>query len=218
MDDIVRGYAAAGVKLVRLEARLGKTAGLNLTVPGLQGEIVVFSDANAIYERDALLKLARNFADPQVGCVTGEARYVAGSGSAADAGERAYWDYEIQIKRLETSLGSMVGGDGAIYALRRTLWRELPANAINDFLNPLQVGLRAGSDLLRGNGRRHSRRVSPPRSDREPQLAGGVSGARRAEPVPGRRLHVVAHLPQGAALAVGAVRLGECRGGCSLDR
>jgi cellulose synthase/poly-beta-1,6-N-acetylglucosamine synthase-like glycosyltransferase len=103
------------------------------------GEIVVFSDANAMYAPDALRMLVRNFADPAVGCVTGEARYVEGSQGAADAGERAYWNYEIQVKRLETAVGSMVGGDGAIYAIRRHLWRTLPENAINDFLNPLQI-------------------------------------------------------------------------------
>jgi cellulose synthase/poly-beta-1,6-N-acetylglucosamine synthase-like glycosyltransferase len=112
---------------------------LNRIVPTLAGEVVVFSDANAMYERDALLNLVRNFADPSVGCVTGEARYLAGAASAADASERTYWNYEIQIKRDETTLGSMVGGDGAIYAIRRTLWRQLPADAINDFLNPLQI-------------------------------------------------------------------------------
>ncbi len=138
-DDIVTEYAMQGVKLAPQAERRGKTAGLNRTVPGLTGEIIVFSDANAVYEPDALLKLARNFADPRVGCVTGEARYVTGGTSAADITERAYWDYEIQIKRYETALGSMVGGDGAIYAIRRSLWRELPEDAVNDFLNPLQI-------------------------------------------------------------------------------
>jgi cellulose synthase/poly-beta-1,6-N-acetylglucosamine synthase-like glycosyltransferase len=138
-DDIVREFAAQGVRLARQHVRLGKTAGLNATVPTLAGDIVVFSDANALYEPDALLKLARNFADPSVGCVTGEARYEAHAWSTADVGERVYWDYEIQIKRAETALGSMVGGDGAIYAIRRALWRELPVDAINDFLNPLQI-------------------------------------------------------------------------------
>ena len=138
-DQIVGEYADRGVRLARQSERRGKTAGLNRTVPTLRGDIVVFSDANAMYEPDALLNLARNFADPSVGCVTGEARYLAGGETAADVGERVYWDYEIKIKRLETALGSMVGGDGAIYAIRRTLWRELPENAINDFLNPLQI-------------------------------------------------------------------------------
>jgi len=64
---------------------------------------------------------------------------VPGGHAAADQGERVYWDYEIQIKRLETAIGSMVGGDGAIYAIRRPLWQTLPENAINDFLNPLQI-------------------------------------------------------------------------------
>jgi cellulose synthase/poly-beta-1,6-N-acetylglucosamine synthase-like glycosyltransferase len=138
-DAIVGEYADRGVRLVRQPERRGKTAGLNRTVPTLRGDIVVFSDANAIYQPDALSKLARNFADPEVGCVTGEARYLTGGRGAADVGERVYWDYEIQIKRLETALGSMVGGDGAIYAIRRALWRRLPENAINDFLNPLQI-------------------------------------------------------------------------------
>jgi cellulose synthase/poly-beta-1,6-N-acetylglucosamine synthase-like glycosyltransferase len=138
-DAIVGEYAARGVTLVRREQRGGKTAGLNYAVPRLTSELVVFSDANAMYQPDALRKLARNFADPTVGCVTGEARYLPDGQAAADVGERAYWNYEIQIKRLETAVGSMVGGDGAIYAIRRSLWRTLPDNAINDFLNPLQI-------------------------------------------------------------------------------
>jgi cellulose synthase/poly-beta-1,6-N-acetylglucosamine synthase-like glycosyltransferase len=138
-DKIVSQFAPRGVRLIRFGDRRGKTAGLNRALPMLRGELVVFSDANAMYEPDALRKLARNFGDPEVGCVTGEARYLPGRQAVADVGERIYWDYEIQIKRLETQLGSMVGGDGAIYAIRRELWQELPEDAINDFLNPLQI-------------------------------------------------------------------------------
>lgn len=138
-DGIVRAFAGRGVRLLRQEARRGKTAGLNAAVPQLGGAIVVFSDANAMYERDAIRMLVRNFADPEVGCVTGEARYLPGRPTGATLGERAYWDYEILVKRLETDVGSMVGGDGAIYAIRRELWQTLPEDAINDFLNPLQI-------------------------------------------------------------------------------
>ena len=138
-DAIVAEFAGRGVAIARQTERRGKTAGLNHTVPGLKGDIVVFSDANAIYEADALRKLVRNFADPAVGYVTGEARYLENGQAAADAGERAYWGYEMQMKRLETQIGSMVGGDGAIYAIRRQLWQNLPDDAINDFLNPLQI-------------------------------------------------------------------------------
>jgi cellulose synthase/poly-beta-1,6-N-acetylglucosamine synthase-like glycosyltransferase len=138
-DEIVKSFERHGVTLARMAQRRGKTAGLNATVPTLTGEIVVFSDANAMYEAGALRMLARNFADAEVGYVTGEARYLKNGQAPADVGERAYWGYEMQMKRLETQLGSMVGGDGAIYAIRRALWRTLPEDAINDFLNPLQI-------------------------------------------------------------------------------
>src|SRR5688572_4793909 len=138
-DAIVQRYASRGVRLFRQPERRGKTAGLNAALPGARGDIIVFSDANAMYRPDALRMLVRNFADPKVGCATGEARYVPGRNVIADVGERVYWDYEMQVKRLETALGSMVGGDGAIYAIRKSLWQPLPENAINDFLNPLQI-------------------------------------------------------------------------------
>lgn len=138
-DAIVEQYARHGVQLRRQEARRGKTAGLNAEVPRLHGDIVVFSDANAMYEPDAIRMLVRNFADEEVGCVTGEARYSNVVRGAADEGEGAYWNYEMQVKRLETATGSCVGGDGAIYAIRRHLWQRLPDDGINDFLNPLQI-------------------------------------------------------------------------------
>jgi cellulose synthase/poly-beta-1,6-N-acetylglucosamine synthase-like glycosyltransferase len=138
-DEIVTGMASERVSLRRQVERRGKTAGLNAEVPTLRGDIVVFSDANAMYRADAIRNLVRNFADSKVGCVTGEARYVKGAGGPADTGEHAYWDYEMQLKRLETAVGSMVGGDGAIYGIRKSLWQALPENAINDFLNPLQI-------------------------------------------------------------------------------
>jgi len=139
-DEIAAEFAARhGVVVARQPARAGKTAGLNRTVPTLRGEVVVFSDANALYEPNALKMLVRNFADPHVGCVTGQARYVEGSQTAADAGERTYWDYEIHLKCLETAVGSTVGGDGAIYGIRAHLWQPLPSTGINDFLNPLQI-------------------------------------------------------------------------------
>ncbi len=101
---------------------------------------MVFSDANAMYERDAIRMLVRNFADPAVGCVTGEARYLGGSRTAAAKSASApTGTTRCYIKRLETAVGSMVGGDGAIYAIRRSLWQTLPEDAINDFLNPLQI-------------------------------------------------------------------------------
>jgi len=137
-DDVV---AAAGppARLLRMDARGGKTVGLNAALRAAQGDIVVFSDANAMYERDALRMLVRNFADPRVGAVTGESRYEVGTDDASTESEGAYWSYEIWIKGLESSLGSVVGGDGAIYAIRRGLYRDLAPGDLSDFVNPLQI-------------------------------------------------------------------------------
>jgi cellulose synthase/poly-beta-1,6-N-acetylglucosamine synthase-like glycosyltransferase len=137
-DSIVTGYAGSGVKLLRMEQRGGKTLGLNAGVESAGGEIVVFSDANAMYQPDAITALVEPFADPRVGAVIGESSYVEPD-SDAGRSETLYWRYETAIKRLESLNGSVVGGDGAIYAARRSLYRPMPADALSDFVNPLQV-------------------------------------------------------------------------------
>lgn len=138
-DDIVREFSAQGVKLIRQEGRLGKTMGLNLALEHIDTEIVVFSDANAMYDRDAIAKLVRNFADASVGYVVGAALYTDGKEGASASNEDLYWRYEIAIKTMESRLHSVVGGDGAIYAIRKALWEPLQQRDINDFVNPLQI-------------------------------------------------------------------------------
>jgi len=138
-DEIVTSFKGEGVKLVRQAERLGKTAGLNLGVASAQCEIIVFSDANAMYEPDAILRLVENFADERVGYVVGEARYKNSKETAAGQSENAYWQYEILLKTMESRLHSVVGGDGAIYAIRSGLYEELRVTDINDFVNPLQI-------------------------------------------------------------------------------
>ncbi|MEQ1800523.1 MAG: glycosyltransferase family 2 protein [Gammaproteobacteria bacterium] len=140
-DGTDEAVIAAGppARLLRMEARGGKTVGLNAALRAAQGDIVIFSDANAMYERDALRMLVQNFADPRVGAVTGESRYEIGTDDASTESEGTYWSYEIWIKGLESSLGSVVGGDGAIYAIRRGLYRDLAPGDLSDFVNPLQI-------------------------------------------------------------------------------
>ena len=139
-DEIVYAYAAHGIRLVRQNQRLGKAAGLNLGVAQSTGEIIVFSDANAMYQRDALLQLVRHFSDPSIGYVVGNAKYSETAGrTAAAESEGFYWKMETQLKRLESQFGSVVGGDGAIYAIRKELFLPLLPTDINDFLNPLQI-------------------------------------------------------------------------------
>jgi cellulose synthase/poly-beta-1,6-N-acetylglucosamine synthase-like glycosyltransferase len=138
-DAIVESFASRGVKLLRVRERQGKTAGLNTALQHARGEIIVFSDANILYRKDAIRQLVRNFADPTIGCVTGNSCYAKNSDSAAYIQENNYWQYEQTIRRLESQLGSAVGGDGAIFAIRKTLYRVLPPDSINDLVIPLQI-------------------------------------------------------------------------------
>ncbi len=127
------------IRLLRLNERRGKSAGLNQAVAAARGELVVFSDANALYDRNALRELARCFADPSVGYVVGAAFYSDAGGSRAAENEGLYWRLELSLKRLESDYYSVVGGDGAIYAIRRALFRPLRDDDISDFVNPLQI-------------------------------------------------------------------------------
>ena len=139
-NEIVNEFASSRVRLIRQHARLGKSAGINAGMSIAKGEVVVFSDANAMYERDALSKLVKHFTDPVVGYVVGNARYRKRSGQAASAdSEGLYWRLETWLKQKESLLGSVVGGDGAIYAIRRELFTPLRPTDINDLLNPLQI-------------------------------------------------------------------------------
>jgi cellulose synthase/poly-beta-1,6-N-acetylglucosamine synthase-like glycosyltransferase len=140
-DAIVREKSKQDnrIRLVRQNKRKGKTAGLNLTLEDARGEIVVFSDANAIYQENALNELVKFFINPQVGYVVGAALYSKTSKAAANICENTYWDQELALKQTESDFYSVVGGDGAIYAIRKELYQPLQEDDINDFVNPLQI-------------------------------------------------------------------------------
>ncbi len=141
-DEIVGRVASehpGRVRLLRQEPREGKTAALNLAVPQARGEIVVFADANSIYGPDALRRLARNFADPAVGYVTGKMVYVNPDGSLVGDGCSAYMKLENWLRAQETRIGSVVGVDGGVDAVRRRLYRPMRADQLPDFVLPLAV-------------------------------------------------------------------------------
>lgn len=143
-EEIVRDKNAAGADVILLdfENNRGKTTVQNEAVLEAKGEMVVFSDANAMYEKSAIRKLVRNFADSSVGCVCGELVYVKGECAAAQ-GEGFYWKYEQFLKKAESRLGSVLGATGAIYAVRKELYVPLGEEIISDFVEPLKI-LEAG--------------------------------------------------------------------------
>jgi len=140
-DEIVTSIAEADsrVRLLRQVPRQGKTAGLNLAMLEARGEIIVFSDANSIYRPDTVRKLVRNFADGRVGYVTGRMLYVNPDGSLVGDGCSAFMRYENALRASETRLGSLVGVDGGVDAVRRALYKPMRADQLPDFVLPLTV-------------------------------------------------------------------------------
>jgi glycosyltransferase involved in cell wall biosynthesis len=121
-------------------ARVGKAGALNAAVAAARGEILVFSDANSMFAPDALRALVAPFADPSVGGVAGDQRYAADGGEAAVAtGERRYWDLDRALKRAESAAGNVISATGAIYAVRRALFRPVPPGVTDDFATSTAV-------------------------------------------------------------------------------
>jgi len=138
-DEYVEGFFGKGVRLLRQEIRQGKTTALNMAVSQACGEIIVFSDANSMYDRSAIKNLVENFKNPVIGFVTGRTKYISRQGSSATESTSLYNKLERFTKRLESKIGSCVGADGAIFAIRKELYRPLKSYDINDFVIPLKI-------------------------------------------------------------------------------
>jgi cellulose synthase/poly-beta-1,6-N-acetylglucosamine synthase-like glycosyltransferase len=139
MDAIVVQYKGHGVKLLSLP-RVGKAAALNAAVNASSGEILVFSDANSMYKADAIQELVKPFGDPNVGGVAGNQIYKTkvSRGSSID-GERAYWNFDRMLKQFQSKSGNTLAATGAIYAIRRSLFRPIPDGVADDFVTSTGV-------------------------------------------------------------------------------
>jgi cellulose synthase/poly-beta-1,6-N-acetylglucosamine synthase-like glycosyltransferase len=139
-EEIAARYP--GVKVIRNE-RGGKVAAQDRAVRETDAEIVAFSDANATWSEDAVRKLVRSFADPDVAYVCGQLKILAADGSNK---EGVYWRYEMHQRSAESTLGSVTGGNGSIYALRRSDYVEVDPRFGHDLSLPylmVQHGRRA---------------------------------------------------------------------------
>lgn len=152
-EEIVGEFAGRGVKLYRQTEHLGKTVAQHQAVKLATGEILLFSDATTRYEPDALRKIVRSFADPEVGCVAGQLIYTDGSVSQETTGVgrgcRTYWGYEKFVKSCESRLGSLIGVSGCLYAVRRSSYTPLRPDLIDDFVIASEIhqrGLRTVYD------------------------------------------------------------------------
>jgi cellulose synthase/poly-beta-1,6-N-acetylglucosamine synthase-like glycosyltransferase len=143
-DAIVQHYAARGVKLSRGE-RAGKAGVLARLVCMAKGEVLVLTDANTVFEKDAIRQLVQPLRDPAVGLVCGRLRLHSPMG--APIVESAYWKLESLLKLYESRRGCVMGANGGIYAVRKHLFPPLPAGTVvDDFVAALRV-LQSGYEV-----------------------------------------------------------------------
>lgn len=162
--DLVQKYQDRGVELLHQPERRGKMAAINRAMPSVRGEIIVFSDANNLYQADTLQKLAQPFSDPQVGAVTGAKVILKGDGDLGES-EGLYWKYESYIKKQESRAGSCTSVAGEILAIRKSAYIPPPDNIINDdFFTAMQV-IRQGYRLVYTPEAKSAERVSPSARD-----------------------------------------------------
>jgi cellulose synthase/poly-beta-1,6-N-acetylglucosamine synthase-like glycosyltransferase len=138
-DDIVRGFVAQGVEFISQKTREGKAAALNEAVKYARGDIIIFSDANSLFESKAIQFMVENFADPDVGYVTGALHFVTEDTTLSGSGGGAYLRYENFLRVLETRFSSIIGVNGGVDAIRKSLYTEIPSALITDFVLPLHV-------------------------------------------------------------------------------
>lgn len=145
-NEIVSGFKDSRLVLWAFHERSGKTACLNRVVSKAKGDIVLFTDANSIFPSGVIPKLVRNFSDQQVGLVTGWTKYIQAGKDKEATG--FYSKIEKMTKYWESLVSSCVGADGAIFAIRKALYKPLEEQDINDFVVPLHVILQGKRVVL----------------------------------------------------------------------
>ncbi len=142
-DDIVRSFenneAGIKVRLHRVEGRVGKTATQNSAVKVCRGEIIIFSDAASMYDRNVIRALVKNYADPKVGAVSGMYTYEDKEGASSGLATIVFWNLENYIKKRQTRIRTITGCCGCIYSLRKELYTNLPSTIISDLVEPLMI-------------------------------------------------------------------------------
>jgi biofilm PGA synthesis N-glycosyltransferase PgaC len=135
-------FETARIQVLVLRHHGGKADALNQAVEQTSGDILVFGDARQLLDRSAIRQLVANFTDPSVGAVTGELLLLNELGKEAGDAVGLYWRYEKLLRSMESDIHSTLGATGALYAIRKELYRPIPAHTIlDDVAIPMNVVL-----------------------------------------------------------------------------
>ncbi|MFX0203264.1 MAG: glycosyltransferase family 2 protein [Candidatus Hodarchaeota archaeon] len=165
-NDIVRSLRTHGIperinhpttvppprlRLITYKESKGKPHAINLAVNRAKGEFLVFTDARQRFEPNAIKELIANFSDPDVGCVSGELNFHDNSDTTIKGEMGFYWSFEKRIRKMESSIHSVPGATGAIYAIRRSLFHTLPERTLlDDVFIPMKIVLEGYRALFDG--------------------------------------------------------------------
>jgi glycosyltransferase involved in cell wall biosynthesis len=140
-DEIVKSFADKGVRLVRAPERKGKENAQKYAVEAANGEILVFSDVSTYLKADGVSCIVTNFAEPSIGCVSSEDKFIDADGKIS--GEGAYVRYEMFLRKLECRVNTLVGLSGSFFAARRQVcanWATDLQSDFNTLLNSIKEG------------------------------------------------------------------------------
>jgi cellulose synthase/poly-beta-1,6-N-acetylglucosamine synthase-like glycosyltransferase len=147
--DIIRRYQHQ-VNLHECKENRGKAAMLNELKSIAKGEVLLFCDANTWFFPNVVQKIIQPFQDPKIGCVCGRLILSDSSQSSLGEGESAYWDFESEIKKFEGMMDIIIGGNGALYAIRKNLYSDLPVkrSIMDDFYITTKILLQGYSSTF----------------------------------------------------------------------
>jgi len=140
-DILQKAEAQGAIRCFTFEQRRGKASVLNDLVNRARNDIVVFTDANTVFEPETISRLVTRFDDPTVGAVCGKLMLLNPGKEPGRQNEHSYWEFENWLKSLESDCHTLLGATGAVYAIRRNLYSLLPTNkpVTDDFIVPIRI-------------------------------------------------------------------------------
>lgn len=189
-EQIVKEFEDKGITFIANPINQGKATALNMGMDSITSDIVILSDANVMYETNVVRKLVRHFADDSIGAVSGKVVLLNEGLSYSDA-ENAYYSVEHNIQQLESDTGNLIGADGAMYAIRRELFRPLaPDTLLDDFvlsMGVIQQGRRLIFDAQALGYEKNLAEMASEYNRKVRIVAGGMQSLQRKTAWPPRR-------------------------------
>jgi poly-beta-1,6-N-acetyl-D-glucosamine synthase len=161
-NDLLKKNESKTIRTFCYNSRSGKAAVLNRLSQEATGDILIFSDANTMYDKHAIKMLVRHFADDKIGGVNGCLILINPKKNTGSKGEQTYWKYENILKKAEGKIKTVLGANGGIYAMRKDIYIPLPEHKVivDDFLVALNA-VKQGFDVIYDNDSWATETISP---------------------------------------------------------